>query len=61
LEAFSENERLFKENPTGSMFDRFLVQMILAFTGYKDGGFFLMIGKKVGEDRDTGNIRSQGA
>lgn len=50
FEAFSKNERLFKENPTGSALDRFFVQTGLAFTGYKDGGLFLMIGKKIDYD-----------
>ncbi|MFH1548462.1 MAG: hypothetical protein ABID32_04020, partial [Candidatus Omnitrophota bacterium] len=46
FETFSENERLFKSNPEGNWLDHFLVQTHLLFTGSKEGGFFLMIGRK---------------
>jgi 2-polyprenyl-3-methyl-5-hydroxy-6-metoxy-1,4-benzoquinol methylase len=46
FEPFLDNERLFKSNPRGSWVDHFLVQTNLLFTGSKEGGFFLMIGRK---------------
>jgi len=46
FEAFSEKERLFKPNPKGNWLDHFLVQTRLLFTGSKEGGFFLMIGRR---------------
>lgn len=46
FETFSENERLFKPNPRGNLLDHFLIQTHLLFTGSKEGGFFLMIGKR---------------
>lgn len=45
FEAFSEKEKLFKPNPKGNWFDHFIVQTHLMFTD-KEGGFFLMIGKR---------------
>jgi len=45
-ESFSENERLFKDNPRGNWLDHLLVQSRLLFSGSKEGGFFLMIGRK---------------
>lgn len=46
LSFFTEKERLFKVNPRGNWFDHFIVQTGLAFTGSKEGGFFVMIGKR---------------
>ena len=46
FEIFSENEKLFKLNPRGNWFDHFVVQACLAFTGNREGGFFLMIGTR---------------
>jgi len=43
---FTENEKLFKPNPKGNWLDHFLVQFNLIFTGSREGGFFLMIGRK---------------
>lgn len=45
-DTFSENEDLFKPNDRGCWFDHFLVQMRLLFTGSREGGFFIMIGRK---------------
>lgn len=44
--AFSEKEKLFKPNPIGNWLDRFLVQTRLVFKGSKEGGFFIMIGRR---------------
>lgn len=46
FEAFSENERLFKTDPRGNWLSHFLVQTHLLFTGSREGGFFLMIGRR---------------
>src|SRR3989344_135529 len=46
LDEFAENEELFTPHPKGTKMDHFLVQMKLVFTGGKEGGFFIMIGKK---------------
>ena len=47
LEGFSGNDSLFKLHNRGNLFTRFLVQLILIFTGSREGGFFILIGKKV--------------
>ena len=46
FETSSAQEKIFKPNPRGNWFNRFLTQASLLFTGGKEGGFFLMIGKK---------------
>ena len=46
FDGFSENERLFKPNLTGNWLDHLLAQAQLIFSGNKEGGFFLMIGKR---------------
>lgn len=46
FEAFSQNERLFKPNPRGNWMGHFFAQIHLAFSGSKEGGFFLMIGRR---------------
>ncbi len=44
--VFSRDEKLFKANPKGNRLDHFFVQSGLAFSGIKEGGFFIMIGKR---------------
>jgi ubiquinone/menaquinone biosynthesis C-methylase UbiE/uncharacterized protein YbaR (Trm112 family) len=46
FEGFSVNEKLFKQNLTGNWLDHFVSQTRLIFSGNKEGGFFLMIGKR---------------
>ena len=46
FEAFAQNERLFKPNPRGNWIDYFFVQAHLVFTGNREGGFFVMIGRR---------------
>lgn len=46
FEVFSQNESLFTPNPRGNWIDHFFVQIHLAFSGGREGGFFLMIAKK---------------
>lgn len=41
-----DQENLFKSNPSGNWLDHFLIQLRLIFAGSREGGFFLMIGKK---------------
>ncbi|MHC4069126.1 MAG: methyltransferase domain-containing protein [Planctomycetota bacterium] len=45
-EKFSEKENLFESSPRGNWFDHFIAQSHLISTGNKEGGFFLMIGKR---------------
>ena len=45
-EKFSEKENLFESSPRGNWFDHFIAQSHLISTGNKEGGFFLMIGRK---------------
>lgn len=44
--GFSENEKLFKPNPRGSRLDHFIAQASLMLAGSREGGFFIMIGRK---------------
>lgn len=44
--VFSEKEKLFKPSPRGNSLDRFITQARLVFTGHREGGLFLMIGRK---------------
>jgi ubiquinone/menaquinone biosynthesis C-methylase UbiE len=46
-ERFAEDEKLFEPNPKGTTFDHFMVQFGDLVTGGKDGGFFIMIGRRV--------------
>jgi SAM-dependent methyltransferase len=46
-EVFSSEERLFEPHLPGSPFDHFLVQSGGLFLGGRDGGFFIMIGKRL--------------
>ena len=47
FQEFSPDENMFKGSSPGNAMDHFFVQMALAFTGYKDGGLFLVIGRKI--------------
>lgn len=44
--GFTERQKLFEPNPPGNWFDHFLVQLQLLFKKSREGGFFLMIGRK---------------
>lgn len=46
FQGFSENEKLFKPNPRGGWLDHFLVETRLMLSGSREGGFFMMIGRK---------------
>ena len=45
-ESFSVNDLLFESHKSGNIFGRFLVQLKMIFTGSREGGFFILIGKK---------------
>ncbi len=44
--SFSEEEKLFSANPAETKLDRILVQLQFMFRGSKEGGLFIMIGRK---------------
>jgi hypothetical protein len=46
FEPFSSEEKLFKVNARGTRLDHFLVQLGMLFSGGREGGFFIMIGRK---------------
>ncbi|MBI3315816.1 MAG: class I SAM-dependent methyltransferase [Candidatus Omnitrophica bacterium] len=46
LQNFSSDEKLFVKNAEGSGLDHFLVQTWQLLTGDREGGFFIMIGRK---------------
>jgi SAM-dependent methyltransferase len=43
---FTEKERLFEPQKPGSSIEKMLCQLKWAFTQYREGGFFVMIGRK---------------
>jgi SAM-dependent methyltransferase len=45
--VFSENEKLFKKNNPGNPFDRFICQFNSLIKEDKQGGYFIMIGRKI--------------
>jgi SAM-dependent methyltransferase len=46
LDSFSAKERLFEAGPRGTPLDHLLVQLGMLVGGGKEGGFFIMIGRK---------------
>lgn len=46
FKSFSQEEKLFKSSPRGNFIDHFIVQGRMLFTGCREGGLFLMIGRK---------------
>lgn len=48
LEYFSSKENLFKKSKRGNNISRFISQMMMPLSGGKEGGFFVMIGRKKG-------------
>ena len=47
-DQFTDQEKLFEPVGRGSSLDRALAQAKLIFTGSREGGFFIMIGRKRG-------------
>jgi hypothetical protein len=45
-EPFSNDERLFETARRGTTFERGLAQARMFFTGNREGGFYIMIGRK---------------
>ncbi len=46
FETFSGEEKLFEEHARGSRLDHALVQLGMLFSGGREGGFFIMIGRR---------------
>lgn len=46
LGVFSSEEKLFEPSLRGNKLDRFIAQARLSFTGGREGGFYIMIGRK---------------
>lgn len=46
---FAADEKLFTDNAPGSRLDHALVQFVLLLRGAREGGFFIMIGRKQGK------------
>lgn len=46
FKTFKLDNSIFKKHPRGNWFDHFITQFHLIFTGYREGGLFIMIGKK---------------
>jgi SAM-dependent methyltransferase len=46
FDSFSASEKLFETHPAGTRFDHFVAQAGLLLGGGKEGGFFVMIGRK---------------
>lgn len=44
--SFTRDEQLFAKNPKGSRLDHFIVQTRMLLKGGKEGGLFIMIGRK---------------
>jgi SAM-dependent methyltransferase len=45
-DSFSDRERLFESHPRGNSLDHVLVQLGMVLSGGREGGFFIMIGRK---------------
>lgn len=46
FQSFSTSERLFEPSAAGTRLDHLLVQLGMLLTGGREGGFFMMIGRK---------------
>ncbi len=46
FESIDESERLFKPDKLGKLFERFIVNIGMVFTGHREGGLFTIIAKK---------------
>jgi ubiquinone/menaquinone biosynthesis C-methylase UbiE/predicted RNA-binding Zn-ribbon protein involved in translation (DUF1610 family) len=47
-DQFTTKEKLFEKQPRGTLLDRGLAQAKMVWTGSQEGGFYIMVGKKVG-------------
>lgn len=46
FEHFNQEDRIFQDHERGSALDHFIVQLKMIFTGGREGGFFIMIGRR---------------
>jgi hypothetical protein len=46
-ESFASDEKLFEPHAPGTAFNHFLVQAGETLVGGRDGGFFIMIGRRI--------------
>jgi len=46
FEPFAPQEKLFQANPRGTKLDHFCVQLHMLLSGGREGGFFIMIGRR---------------
>ena len=46
LQSFAEDTRLFEAAPAGSALERLIVELGMTFTGSRQGGFFIVIGRR---------------
>lgn len=51
FEPFTADESLFTPNPPGTRWDHFVVQLGMALSGGREGGFYVMTGRKRSEGR----------
>lgn len=58
-QSFSADERLFEPQPRGSVTDHFLVQAGMLLSGGREGGLFVMIGRKKTPRSRTGPSRTE--
>lgn len=47
FQPFSETTRLFQQQAPGSTLDRLIVELGMTFTGSRQGGFFIVIGRRL--------------
>ncbi|MEK6644555.1 MAG: carbamoyltransferase N-terminal domain-containing protein [Planctomycetota bacterium] len=47
-DPFSTKEKLFEKNAKGTAWDRAVAQAKMVWTGSQEGGFYIMVGRKVG-------------
>lgn len=47
FQPFSESERLFEDEAPGNAIERFFAEIAMAFSGSRQGGFFIVIARKV--------------
>lgn len=57
FEQVTSEERLFEKTPRGTRLDHLLVQLGLLLRGGREGGFFVMIGRKQAVAGGTGRVR----
>lgn len=51
--AISESEQLFQPERLGNRFERFLVSIGMVFRGHREGGFFIVIAQRSGNEKNS--------